>query len=70
MITKRPIYNQQLKCVAFEILSCRNVMLNEELTRQLYDLIYHTDTQLPLFVPFSLKNCLSNLKHQSITPLF
>ncbi|GAN29017.1 hypothetical protein lpymt_00603 [Legionella pneumophila] len=39
MIAKRPIYNQQLKCVAFEILSCRNVILNEELTRQFYELI-------------------------------
>ncbi|HGC5760932.1 TPA: EAL and HDOD domain-containing protein [Legionella pneumophila] len=69
MITKRPIYNQQLKCVAFEILSCRNVILNEELTRQFYELIYHTDTQLPLFVPFSLKKLLEQFETPINNPI-
>ncbi|MCL9685240.1 EAL and HDOD domain-containing protein [Legionella maioricensis] len=58
MLVKRPIYNQQLKCVAFEILSYQNLKLNEEVTDTLFELIYNSDTQLPLFVPFALKAAL------------
>lgn len=47
MLVKRPIYNQQLKCVAFEILSHQNLKLNDELTNSLFELIKNSDTQLP-----------------------
>lgn len=69
MIVKRPIYNPQLKCVAFEILSCNNIMLNEELTSKFYDLIYHSDTQLPLFIPFTLKKLLEQFQTPINNPI-
>jgi EAL and modified HD-GYP domain-containing signal transduction protein len=55
MLVKRPIYNQQLKCVAFEILSYQHLILNDEVTSSFFELIHNSDTQLPLFIPFSLK---------------
>lgn len=58
MLVKRPIYNQQLKCVAFEILSYQNLKLNDEVTHCLFELIHNSDTQLPLFIPFCLKDVL------------
>ncbi len=55
MLIKRPIYNQQLKCVVFEILTYRNLKINEELSNTLSELINNSDTQLPLFIPFAMK---------------
>lgn len=61
MLTKRPIFNQHLKCVAYEILSYQNLQSNEELTNNLLELITNSDTQLPLFVPFAFKVFLEPL---------
>ena len=61
MLTKRPIFNQQLKCVAYEILSYQNLQSSEELANDLLDLITNSDTQLPLFIPFALKVYLEQL---------
>jgi c-di-GMP-related signal transduction protein len=58
MLVKRPIYNQQLKCVAFEILSYQNLILTEEVNDVFFELIDNSDTQLPLFIPFALKGLL------------
>ncbi|WP_298626456.1 EAL and HDOD domain-containing protein, partial [uncultured Legionella sp.] len=58
MLTKRPIYNQQLKCVAFEILTYQNLKINEEVTNNFFELINNSDTQLPLFIPFAMKALL------------
>lgn len=55
MLIKRPIYNQQLKCVAFEILTYQNLKINEEVTKSLFQLINNSDPQLPLFIPFAMK---------------
>ncbi|CAM2920657.1 EAL and HDOD domain-containing protein [Legionella worsleiensis] len=61
MIIKRPIFNQQLKCVAYEILSHQNQQSSEELTKGFLDLITSSDTQLPLFIPYALKIYLEQL---------
>lgn len=65
MLIKRPIYNQQLKCVALEILSNQHSNENEEINTRLAELISNSDTELPLFIPFSLKSCVED----HITPL-
>lgn len=69
MLVKRPIYNQQLKCVAFEILSYQNLKLNEELTNSLFELINNSDTQLPLFIPFALKAMLEQFEPPIQNPI-
>ena len=62
MITKRPIYNHQLKCVAFEILSSKNTKPSEENNNILHDLILTANSQLPLFLPYSLKSSLEQFE--------
>ena len=69
MLVKRPIYNQKLKCVAFEILSHQHSQLNEELTSHFFELINHSDTDLPLFIPFSLKKALERAEPQITNPI-
>lgn len=58
MLVKRPIYDQKLKCVAFEILSHQYAMPTEDIKRMLHDLIKNADTQLPLFIPYLFKSSL------------
>lgn len=55
MLIKRPIYNQQLKCVAFEILVANNEEMNDDLYSHFIQLINTTQVQLPLFIPYELK---------------
>lgn len=69
MLSKKTIYNQQLKCVAFEILSYQNLILNEELTSILFELIHHSDTDLPLFIAFSLKALVDEVEPPLINPI-
>lgn len=69
MFVKRPIYNQQLKCVAFEILTSQNLRLNAEVSNSLSDLITHSDTQLPLFIPFSLKPLIEQFQPPIQNPI-
>ncbi|RUR12997.1 EAL and HDOD domain-containing protein [Legionella sp. km772] len=61
MIVKRPIYNHQLKCVAFEILAPKQEELNDELSTHLVQLINTADADLPLFIPFELKALIEHL---------
>ncbi len=58
MFVKRPIYDQQLKCVAFEILSSADSIANEDTAQSFFNLIRNTDTQLPLFIPFAYKELI------------
>lgn len=69
MLVKRPIYNQQLKCVAFEILSYQKLKLNAELTNRLFELINNSDTHLPLFIPFSLRSLVEQFKAPVKNPI-
>lgn len=69
MLAKRPIYNQQLECVAFEILSHQNTSPSGEHSNLLYDLILNSDTQLPLFIPFSLKSTLESFQTPIENPI-
>jgi c-di-GMP-related signal transduction protein len=69
MIIKRPVYNQQLKCVAFELLSPKKEVPNEELSNNLLQIISSSDTHLPLFIPFELKNLIENLKSSIQNPI-
>lgn len=62
MFAKRPIYNQQLKCVAFEVLSSEEAELDEEQAHNLLDLIHHSDGHLPLFIPFSFKAFIESIQ--------
>ena len=62
MLIKRPIYNKQLKCVAFEVLAHKNVLENERVDNLLLELIINSDTQLPLFIPYSLKDFLATFE--------
>ncbi|CEG55888.1 EAL and HDOD domain-containing protein [Legionella fallonii] len=69
MLVKRPIYNQQLNCVAFEILSHQNIQPTVEISHCLFELIHNSDTELPLFIPFSLKNILENVEPPINNPI-
>jgi c-di-GMP phosphodiesterase len=62
MIVSRPIYNQQLQRVAFEILYSSKDPLNQELSSDLLQIISANDTDLPLFIPFGLKRFIEYLK--------
>ncbi len=69
MIVKRPIYNHQLQCVAFEILSPRQEELNEELSNSLSQLINTSDAELPLFIPFELKDLIEQFEPPIPNPI-
>ncbi len=69
MLIKRPIYNQKLNCVAFEILSHQKMIQSEENTNMLYDLIKNADTQLPLFIPFALSSKLEQFEAPIDNPI-
>ncbi len=60
MLIKRPIYNQELKCVAIEILVGQDLNTCTEQQSQsqhaaLLAILETTDTSVPLFVPFALR---------------
>jgi EAL and modified HD-GYP domain-containing signal transduction protein len=69
MFVKRPVYNRQLKCVAFEILSYKDIQLTEEMTKTLLELITNSDTQLPLFIPFTLKTLIEHFEPPVQNPI-
>lgn len=69
MLIKRPMYNQQLKCVAFEVLSHQNLKKEEPLDIPLWELITNSDTQLPLFIPFALKYLLDKFEGPIENPI-
>ncbi len=69
MLIKRPIYNQQLNCVAFEILSQQKIQPNDEIAHCLFELIHNSDTELPLFIPFSLKSILEKFAPPITNPI-
>lgn len=69
MIVKRPIYNHELKCVAFEVLSPKQEEFNEELATKLLQLINTADPELPLFIPFELRTLLSQLEPPVQNPI-
>lgn len=65
MLIKRPMYNQQLQCVAYEILSHGQHIQHSEVIHPLFELIYNSDSQLPLFIPYALKPLIE----QTETPI-
>lgn len=69
MIIKRPIYNQQLKCVATEILSSSIEIAAEESQNCLISLIQTSNPQLPLFIPFELKSFVDQITRSEQTPV-
>lgn len=69
MITKRPIYDHQLKCVAFEILSPKEEELNESLSNNLAQLLNTADPELPLFFPFELRSLIEHFEPAIPNPI-
>jgi c-di-GMP-related signal transduction protein len=69
MIVKRPIYDQQLKCVAFEILNSKKEALSEAVSITLRQLIGTSDPQLPLFLPFEFKNFIEHFEEPPENPI-
>lgn len=59
------MYNQQLQCVAYEILSHGQHIQHSEVIHPLFELIYNSDSQLPLFIPYALKPLIE----QTETPI-
>ncbi|KTD64688.1 EAL and HDOD domain-containing protein [Legionella spiritensis] len=55
MLIKRPIYNQQLKCVALEIIANDQEKEPQELLQPFTTIIRNADASLPLFVPYALR---------------
>ncbi|WP_367607480.1 EAL and HDOD domain-containing protein [Legionella sp. W05-934-2] len=55
MIIKRPIYDQQLKNVATEVIIKETIDDQMKLEKELVNLIHASDTNQPLFVPYILK---------------
>ena len=62
MLSKRPIYNQQLKCVAYEILLPKDMPLNQEIVDTFLSIITISDNKLPIFVPIRLKLLIERLE--------
>lgn len=58
MLIKRPIYNQDLKCVALEIIANQKAKEPQELTEHFSTIIRNTDNHLPLFVPYDLRSII------------
>lgn len=58
MFAKRPIYNNELKCVAFEILTPKSEELSDELSEHLAQVINNSEEGLPLFIPFELRKII------------
>lgn len=58
MLVKRPIYNQQLTCVAFDILADETCLKRQDAHQLLTELISNTDTQLPVFIPFDYQSII------------
>lgn len=69
MLAKRPIYNQQLKCVAFEVLSSKNDPYGDDFSDNLARVIRTSDAQLPLFIPFELKGFLEHFEPPIENPI-
>lgn len=69
MIIKRPIFNQQLECVAHEILSKEQMKQGPEVIPIIQELVSHSDEQLPLFIPFTLKTTLEQLNEPINNPI-
>lgn len=69
MLVKRPMYNHQLKCVAFEILSPDHLVLDDDNKAILNDLILKADPQLPLFLPFALKDTIEQFTNPIENPI-
>lgn len=58
MLIKRPIYNQQLKCVALEIIANQQSRNAQEFQQQFTAVIKNADTSLPLFIPYELRSLI------------
>lgn len=69
MIIKRPLYNQQLKCVAFEILSSKSTPHTEENKNVLHELLSKADSQLPIFLPFAARDELDQIESPIENPI-
>lgn len=61
MLTKRYIYNQNLTCVALEIIANQQTRQPEELLQPLIGIIHNIDTNLPLFIPYALRSIVELL---------
>ena len=71
MIIKRPVYNQQLKCVAYEILCSEQLeQPNNELDSEvLSKLISTSESQLPLFIPFEFRSIIEQFSPPIPNPI-
>lgn len=68
MLIKRPIYDHQLKCCAYEILMQGQDETTEELALQLLQDI-SASSQLPVFVPYTLQHLLKELDNPITNPV-
>lgn len=68
MIIKRPVYNQHLKCVAFEIITPKGA-LSPDLSEKFIQLINSSDSQFPLFIPFAFKSFIESIQPSITNPI-
>ena len=61
MLSQRPIYNELLKSVAYEILLDKDMELNQEIVAVFLSIVSTSDKKLPMFVPISLKPFIEEL---------
>jgi c-di-GMP-related signal transduction protein len=61
MLSQRPIYNELLKRVAYEILLPKDILLNQEIVDTFLSVINISDKKLPLFIPIRLKSLIEEL---------
>jgi c-di-GMP-related signal transduction protein len=69
MIVKRPIYDRQLKCVAFELLNSKKEAITEDMSLSVYQLINASDPHLPVFIPFEFKELLEHFETPVQNPI-
>ncbi|MFC3908872.1 EAL and HDOD domain-containing protein [Legionella dresdenensis] len=61
MLVKRPVYDQQLRCMAIEILANEQASEPGELVNDFTTLIQNINSILPVFVPYALKPLVENI---------
>lgn len=69
MLIKRPIYNQQLKCVAMEIIARQEANEPEEFSNHFTTVVRNIDSNLPLFIPYIFRKAVENLDPPLESPI-
>ena len=69
MLIKRPIYNQQLECVAVDIIANQQAKEHEHLLEHFTTLLANTEKNLLVFIPYTFKFLIEQAKPPFANPI-